>query len=1055
MAVAAISGTPAEILRELPVTEPLVSGFQSGLFQPKGALYVKDAQGCTKRNRILINIATKKPKVGKNCVLSGGEWLVDFGMERVTTAKDVVLLPLMPDNYVYAQGAYAWTEEQRRAYGQSYPTQPPNGRIRPLEFQTPDIGKPVTALSRTGAKLIAPAIEVLGTTAVEQRGGESRDAQQEGELAALRKRNPALFDAWTVQTLLNAKAWGLSFGPGTYDSFEVTIEECAAADPEKGDRHPCTNDYTVPNQAARYDITPVPMSASIRPVSAPTSQTSGSSTAVPTLTYGEPTGQVIDRSLFGIHAPANWFSDLESGTEGPTDEATIPDVPVGYLRLWDTETTWADIEPVKGQFTWRKLERQIQTAQITDSRVMLVLGGTPAWAGDGSRQSPPTSIADWRNYVRTIACRFGPSISAYEIWNEANLKDFWGGTAEQMADLTSAAFEEIRGCENSNALVVAANTTVRASGSFGTFYPEYLEALKARGWPVDAYSVHSYPTASGGANDRIRGIGQFKTMLALAGARQTTIFDTEVNYGLAGLGEGKVDLTGDNAMALMSRTYIDSARYGFASTFWFVWTANPDSKFGIQFTRAANAEKTAWRTTYDWLVGAQFQRCLETDQQLVVCQFSKGGGNFSIVWHGDVGSAPVQVSTAVLGQLGSRLCDLSANCDSLVPGSSPAIGFKPMRIDGAPLPAGATPVAEQPASADPSAPPSLTPAIVDVNVVYAPSNKADAIARWIPPVDYREMSSITYSYEWQFCNASGSCTTFSKGTVRGGLTTTADLQKGPGKYRFVLRAQGCRTGSSEQCTVLPASESVQEDFTMLSSRAAPPSNVVLGAAYKSGGLSRYEATWDAPRVPTRNIKGYQVQVRGLDGVRPADQTPRPWEDLGLVKETRTSFSPKNLCRYSRACQIRVRTVMNNGLTSTYAASDWVREFVGAMPGPRQEGDAVRSGDSVTIRTTSEWESSARFPFIALQLRYITEEGEWMLARSVSQSGYPYEPSPELGVTSGPLNATVTFSGEGLSTSGTIQIREINARGDLRPSEWQDVRLKPGRGTLPLGPKPPT
>ncbi len=87
MAAAVISGTPAVILRELPVTEPLVTGFEAGLFQPKGALYMKDAKGCTKRNQLLIRIATKKPKVGKNCALVGGEWLVDFGGRKVTKAK--------------------------------------------------------------------------------------------------------------------------------------------------------------------------------------------------------------------------------------------------------------------------------------------------------------------------------------------------------------------------------------------------------------------------------------------------------------------------------------------------------------------------------------------------------------------------------------------------------------------------------------------------------------------------------------------------------------------------------------------------------------------------------------------------------------------------------------------------------------------------------------------------------------------------------------------------------------------------------------------------------
>lgn len=1044
MAAAPISGTPSQILRELPVTEPLISGFESGLFQPKGALYKKDAKGCTKRNQILISIATKKPKVGKNCVLSGGEWIVDFGAKRITKASDVKLLPLMPDNYVYAQGAYGWTEAQRRAYGQDYPKKPwtPKG----TRSQMVEVTDSSTQLYSPGSfTFISKVDNLLRTLGTEQRGGDARDAALEAELATLRKQNPVLFDNWTVATLLNAKSWGLSFGPGTYDSFDVTIQQCAAANPEKGDSNPCTSEYTVPNQAARYSITPVPMSASIRPPTpVATTGTGQTARAVPDLSYSAPTGQTIDRSLFGIHAPANWFSDLASGVEGPTDEATIPDVPVGYLRLWDTETTWADIEPVKGQFDWRKLERQIQTAQITDARVMLVLGGTPAWAGDGSRQSPPTNIADWRNYVKTVACRLGPSISAYEIWNEANLTTFWKGTPEQMADLTAAAFEEIRGCGNSNALVVAANTTSRATGSFGTFYPEYLEGLKKRNWPVDAYSVHSYPTASGGANDRIKGIGQFKTMLALAGAPQTTIFDTEINYGLAGLGEGKVDLTGQNAMALMSRTYIDSARYGFASTFWFVWTANPDSKFGIQFTRAAEAEKTAWRTTYDWLVGSQFQKCLETDQALVVCQFSKGGGNFSIVWRGDVGSAPITVEGALLGQLGSRMCDLFSQCEDFTNSSSLTVGFMPRRIDGAPLPAGSSPPTTSETPDDASQELTSLPAIADVTVLYEPSNKADAYARWLPPSDYREMSTISYLYEWQFCKGT-TCTTFAKGSVRDRLNTSVDLQKGPGNYRLVLRAQGCRATGDGQCTLLAASDPVQYDFTMVSSRAAPPSDVYLGA---TGSFSSviYEAVWSPPSVPTRTIKGYELQVRRGPSPSGNNGIPvGPWETLGVFKGPRFRFPAGDSQCFVGACQVRVRTVMNNGLTSSYVTSAWTDEVSTTMAPPEQYAFATVKGTEITLATTPV--ASLVFPQNAVQLRYELPDGEWKLATCIDEMGYvvpdaeskkPYS----LGDSYAPRGAAVTFSGPGIDTATNFQIRMVNTKGDKLPSPWVDVQWTP-------------
>lgn len=1028
MAKGAITGTPSQILRDLPVTEPLVSGFQSGLFQPKGALYKKDTKGCTKRNQLLIRIAVKKPRIGKNCVLAGGEWLTNFGRTKVTKASAITLLPLLPDNYVYAQGAYGWTEAQRRAYGQDYPTKPwalPQTRTVSTSIESSSLQLYSGGFSQLARKIQS----VLGTVGVAQRGGDARDAELNAELTRLRLQNPGLFDDWTVATLLNAKSWGLSFGPGTYDNFNVTIRTCSA-DADKA--NPCNVDYSVANKADQYNITPVPMSASVRGVSPELiNPVIPSAVPVPNLSYSAPTGPVIDRSLFGIHAPATWFGDDASGFEGPTNEATIPDVPVGYLRLWDTETTWADIEPANGQFTFRKLEKQIQTAQRTDARVMLVLGGTPAWAGDGSRQSPPKNIADWRDYVRTVACRLGPSISAYEIWNEANLTTFWSGTPKQMADLTSAAFEEIRAC-NSSALVVAANTTSRATGSFGTFYPEYLQELKARNWPVDAYSVHSYPTASGGADDRIRGIGQFKTMLALAGAPQTTIFDTEVNYGLAGLGEGKVDLTGQNAMALMSRTYIDSARYGFASTFWFVWTAAPDSKFGIQFTRQADAEKTAWRTTYDWLVGAQFQKCLETDQRVVVCQFSKGGGNFSLVWHGDVGSSPVSVSSAVLGQLGSRVCDLSANCNVVVPGSTVPIGFAPMRIDGAPLAAEtATPSPSEPTQS--SAEATNPPQQVGVEVVYDVSNKADAKATWFPPAVSFEPGQATYSFEWQFCEGT-KCTTLAKGTTKD-LSATFDLRRGPGSYRFIVSAQACANATGA-CTQLQPSSKVTVSFAMLKTQAAPPSSVLLGV-----GSSTTVVTWNAPDVLPRLIKEYEVEIRKTPG--------GAWSKAATTSKTRAEIRTNStVCNADTACQARVRTVMTSGLTSAFVTSN-VASVQTQMSTPWVLSARWRTTDGqLEVYAIDQAFEGLNFryayPAIAFQLRFSNDGGASWTTAPVRSPGRPEELGcPPLkffepGTTNAPYCSDVRYLGGGLSKESLLQIRAVGDYLDRLPSDWVTI-----------------
>ena len=77
--------------------------------------------------------------------------------------------------------------------------------------------------------------------------------------------------------------------------------------------------------------------------------------------------------------------------------------------------------------------------------ITYVLGSTPKWA----QENPPkgnypyggTGSANpdkdvWKKWVKTVVQRYGASIDAYQIWNEANLSDFYDGTPKQMAKLT-------------------------------------------------------------------------------------------------------------------------------------------------------------------------------------------------------------------------------------------------------------------------------------------------------------------------------------------------------------------------------------------------------------------------------------------------------------------------------------------------------------------------------------------------------------------------------------------------------------------------------------------
>lgn len=323
----------------------------------------------------------------------------------------------------------------------------------------------------------------------------------------------------------------------------------------------------------------------------------------------------------------------------------------GSVRLWDTSTSWNRIERARGSFQWGALDRSVNAAEAAGQEVLLVLGGTPEWAavgpspgsefaGTGSSM-PMTDPALFEDYVRAVVNRYGGRIASYQIWNEANISEFWRGTPELMADLTARANAIIKAAQP-GATVVAASTGSRWVKGFTEFYPEYLNALGEFGWPIDAFSVHLYPTAAGTPQDRIYLLGMMRTALRIAKAPAKPIWETEINYGITnpGTGEAARAIPEADIPGYVSRTYLDSLRYGIARTYWYAWT--PEYRLlGIQMWNGYPATR-AYGQTRDWVAGATFSGC-STTGVVVLCNFDRDRVPFYLAYtdDGSIGSAAV------------------------------------------------------------------------------------------------------------------------------------------------------------------------------------------------------------------------------------------------------------------------------------------------------------------------------------------------------------------------------------------------------------------------------
>ena len=374
--------------------------------------------------------------------------------------------------------------------------------------------------------------------------------------------------------------------------------------------------------------------------------------------------QVVPADQFGLHVP-----QIANG---------VPvTVPMGTIRLWDSGVAWGQVEQKDNKFWWVGLDRAIQNAQRHNASVLYVLGSTPKWAASKAKAgtypnkgaaSMPKTMKIWKDWVTAVVKRYKGSIQAYQIWNEANLQTFWQGTPKQMAQLTNEAKKIIKKIDP-RAQVVAASTTVRLSSAYNKFFPKYLKELKKVKWPVDVFSFHSYPASIHTPAERVAAIADVRSKIAASGAPAKPLWDTEVNYGIAGPGAGNPDVDIDDpttAAAWVSQTYLDSVRLGIARTYWYLWST-PVDLVGIQMY-AGTPGATSFATTAGWLVNADVN-CVSG--AINTCTATKNGQTATIAWATTgTGEFAVPAGTTVAV---NALNESSA----VTPGSTVTIGSMP------------------------------------------------------------------------------------------------------------------------------------------------------------------------------------------------------------------------------------------------------------------------------------------------------------------------------------------------------------------------------------------
>ncbi len=344
--------------------------------------------------------------------------------------------------------------------------------------------------------------------------------------------------------------------------------------------------------------------ASLRDVSAETSSTS------------PPPGPVPPR-FFGIHLN-------KLGTHN-----TWPAIGAGLLRLWDTGTTWAHLQPERERWNWTRLDYYLRHVErhAPTAAVVYTLGITPSWAAlpggkaiYGGSTAPPASLDDWRTYVRTVAERYRGRIRSWEIWNESNINVFYTGSVGQMLELARAAHEVLKEVDPAN-VVLTPNVT--RSGL--AWLDEYL-ALGGGRW-ADVVSFHRYPSPR--PEDDLPEYAAVRHTLAAHGLSQLPVWNTE------GAVSGSVGPDPAAARAAVARAYLVQWCQGLGNFSWYCWDIHWEGGANLSAT-LTGAELTpagvAYREVAGWLVGSTITRREVTGDRWLLELRRPNGATAHVLW---------------------------------------------------------------------------------------------------------------------------------------------------------------------------------------------------------------------------------------------------------------------------------------------------------------------------------------------------------------------------------------------------------------------------------------
>jgi polysaccharide biosynthesis protein PslG len=186
----------------------------------------------------------------------------------------------------------------------------------------------------------------------------------------------------------------------------------------------------------------------------------------------------------GIETDLTW--DISNRDRDRT-VAGVRDLGAKWMRI---TISWNDIETAKGVYNTSHYDNAINRAVNSGAKIVATVYTAPSWAsGQSDPESPPRDPADYADFMRWAATRWGDKIHAWEVWNEQNVWDFWstGPNPAQYAELLKVAYPAIKLADPTAQVVYGG-----VSGNDYRFVEGSYAAVPNLGDYYDVMATHPY-----------------------------------------------------------------------------------------------------------------------------------------------------------------------------------------------------------------------------------------------------------------------------------------------------------------------------------------------------------------------------------------------------------------------------------------------------------------------------------------------------------------------------------------------------------------------------------